>query len=97
MKAVEMGDIRTLEVIAQVRPEGLLEKDGNGWAPVHEAVRRGRLDVLKFLIAQGASPNEKMGLPGGDRPRQRIPIELALELLGPEHEVTKYLWTVTKL
>ena len=97
MKAVQTGDLRTLELVAQARPEGLSEKDKNGWAPVHEAVRFGRLDILKFLIEHGASANQKTGLPGGNRAEQRIPIELALELLGSEHEVTKYLWTVTKL
>ena len=98
MKAVRAGDLRTLEAIAHVRPEGLVEKDAaNGWGPIHEAVRRGRLDVLKFLLEHGASANQKTGLPGGNRAQERIPIELALELLGAQHELTKYLWTVTKL
>jgi ankyrin repeat protein len=96
-KAVRAGDLRTLELIAQVRPEGLFEKDGNGWAPVHEAVRYGNLDVLKFLIEHGVSANEKTGFPGENRAQRFIPIELALELLDEDHEVTKYLWTVTKL
>lgn len=97
MAAVEAGDLRTLELIAHVRPEGLFEKDDNGWAPVHEAVRHGKLEVVKFLIEHGVSPNQSTGLPGGDKSQARIPIELALGLLGEGHEVTKYLWTVTKL
>lgn len=97
MKAVVTGDLRTLDLIARVRPEGLIEKDDKGWAPVHEAVRQGRLATLKFLIEHGASANEVTGLTHGDRKSGRIPIELALELLGADHEITKYLWTVTKL
>lgn len=97
MMAVEAGDLRTLELIAHVRPEGLSEKDDNGWAPVHEAVRYGKLEMIKFLLDHGVSPNQSTGLPGGDKSQARIPIELALGLLGEEHEVTKYLWTVTKL
>ena len=46
------GDLRTLELIARVRPEGLLEKDDNGWAPVHEAVRQGRLDKAEHYLSK---------------------------------------------
>lgn len=97
MLAVRTGDMRILELFAQARPRGLLERDDNGWQPIHEAVRNGRLDIVKFLIEHGASANDKTELPGGDRSKKILPIELALELLGPDHEVTKFLWQVTKL
>jgi Ankyrin repeat len=96
-RAAREGDFRTLELISQVRPEGLWEKDENGWAPVFEAVRYGQLDVLKFLFQHGVSPNAKTGLPGGEKALERIPIEVALKLLGTDHKVTKYLWSVTVL
>ena len=97
MKAAVNGDLRTLELLSQVKPEALIEKDHNGWAPIHEAVHYGRLDIVKFLLEHGASANDKTGLPGGDKALAAFPIELAVRLLGPEHEVTEYLWTVTKL
>ena len=32
-------------------------KDANGWMPIHEASRRGNLDVIKYLNANGADLN----------------------------------------
>lgn len=92
MKAAADGDLRTLELLSQVRPGALLERDSNGWAPIHEAVHFGRLDLVKFLLKHGASANDKTG-----KPNEALPIEIATQLLGNDHEVTKFLWTVTKL
>ena len=38
--------------IAAKSPEKLKQKDNNGWNPLHEAVRGGHLDVVKFLLKQ---------------------------------------------
>jgi prolyl 4-hydroxylase len=95
MKAVEQGDHRTLELIASANPAGLSETDDNGWAPIHQAVRYGQLETIQFLLAHGVSPNQPLS---GDKQQQvLIPLELALHLLGADHDVTKFLWTVTKL
>ena len=32
-------------------------RDNNGWAPLHEAARWGRLDAVKYLIGNGADMN----------------------------------------
>ncbi|CAB9501369.1 Ankyrin Repeat [Seminavis robusta] len=98
MDAVAKGHIRTLQLMAKVRPQGLVEKDSNGWAPIHQAVRYGNLRIVKFLIEEnGVSPNLQTGLPDDGSKQQLLPIELALHLLGEDHEVTQYLWTVTQL
>jgi prolyl 4-hydroxylase len=95
-KAVKRGDHRTLELIARINPAGLSEIDDNGWAPIHQAVRYGQLKMVQFLLDHGVSPNQPLKQP--QQPQQvLIPLELALHLLGADHEVTKFLWTVTKL
>ncbi len=38
--------------IAAKSPEKLKQKDNNGWNPLHEAVRGGHLQVVKFLVKQ---------------------------------------------
>jgi len=95
-KAVSEGDMRVLEMLAKVKPEALVEKDANGWAPIHIAVQHGRLDVIKFLLEHGASTKDTTGPPGGIKTLERIPLEISVQLWGYEHEVTKYLWDNTK-
>ena len=59
-KALQRGDIRALEYIAYHKPELLLQKDPNGWAPVHEAVYRGDLEGTQFLFENGASIHDRL-------------------------------------
>ena len=38
-------------------PSTIKKIDGNGWSAIHEAVRSGELEVLKWLVAQGLDIN----------------------------------------
>ena len=65
--AAAQGDMRTLEQILKdyvpgVSPNIIDAKDLNGWAPLHEAARWGRLDAVKFLVGSGADMNAKCNM-----------------------------------
>ena len=51
---------------------------------MHEAVRAGHLDVVKYLVENGVDIN---ALTSGDQ----SPLTIANGSLGPKHKVTKYL------
>jgi prolyl 4-hydroxylase len=88
---VQRGDLRTLKYIAKLNPAKLHEDDGTSakWKPIHEAVRSGHLDILKFLIEEGdVDKNEWVNV--GDS-RGKWPLDLAKEFLEDEHPVHEYL------
>ncbi len=51
--AAATGDLQVLIAIEAKDPALLKAKDHNGWTPLHEAVRGGHLDCVKFLIQHG--------------------------------------------
>jgi ankyrin repeat protein len=51
--AASSGDLKVLIAIATKDPELIKAKDHNGWTPLHEAVRGGHLECVKFLINSG--------------------------------------------
>jgi len=72
---------------------GLLlhSRDENGWQAIHEAVRSGSLDCVKYLVEMGADVGSKVE--GGG-----AALWVARNTLGdedgPEHEVTTYLVSI---
>jgi ankyrin repeat protein len=60
-----------LEYIALHEPEKLIQKDYNGWAPIHEAVYRGDVEGVQFLLDHGASLEDRVGKPG-ENPAQNV-------------------------
>jgi len=63
--AAQAGDLNTLKVHLSKDKELVNKQDANGWTPLHEATRGGHLDMVKYLIEQGADPNIKTGGEGG--------------------------------
>ena len=59
-RALNQGNIRALEYQAYNHPHRLTMKDYNGWRPVHEAVYRGDLELVQFLMARGASVHDRV-------------------------------------
>lgn len=60
--AAASGDMMQLEELLRDYVPGkgqdiVNTKDENGWMPLHEASRKGNLDVVKYLIANGADLN----------------------------------------
>ena len=56
--AARDGDWNVLKNVAIQNPKGLHEPDDNGWHPIHEAVRAGHHEMVKFLLDAGADVNE---------------------------------------
>ena len=50
----QQGDIKKLKELGKKNPKALLKKDRNGWTPLHEAVRIGHTESVKYLIKFGA-------------------------------------------
>lgn len=53
------GRLGDLAKIAKKDKELLHQPDENGWIPLHEAVRSGHVDVVKFLVEQGSDINAR--------------------------------------
>ena len=43
-----------MELLKNENTEMLHSSDANGWQPIHEAVRSGNIDVLKYIVSMGA-------------------------------------------
>ncbi len=80
------GDMRSLQDLAQTNPSALHRTDPNGWRPVHESVRAGHLDTVKFLLEKGADMNERTNHGEG-----YSLLRLASIYLGKDHEIYKLL------
>ncbi len=81
---VRKGDLKRLQEMAVFNPQQLEEPDELGWTPLHEGVRSGNVDVVKFLLSRGADKDllTKAGL---------SPIWISQYYLGINHNMTVYL------
>jgi len=52
--AAQSGNIKSLTRIAEREKELLYESDSNGWTPIAEAARFGKMEAVKFLLEHGA-------------------------------------------
>ncbi len=68
----------------QVAIELLNRQDANGWAAIHEAVRGGHLDTVRYLVDHGADIGAKTNNYG-------TPLWWARKSLDQGHEVIDYL------
>jgi len=78
------GKLDKLQAVAAIDVRMLWFQDENGWEPIHEAARVGRLDIIQFLVESGAGIND---LTADNMSAYR----LALNNLGPDHPVSIYL------
>jgi ankyrin repeat protein len=81
--AAELGNVKDLEIQAAVNKAGLFEEDDNGWQPIHLAARSGHINVIDFLLKNGADLNAKAGT--------RTPYRIAREYHGLGHPVEWFL------
>lgn len=63
--AAQAGDLKSLKKHVDSDKKIVNKQDINGWTPLHEATRGGHLDVVKYLIENGADPNVTTGADGG--------------------------------
>lgn len=85
----QQGDIDGLKGLIKANPKALLRKDRNGWMPIHEAVRAGSKDAVKFLVDNGSDMNSRTHHGEGSSP-----LALAIEVLTERHPVSKYLMEI---
>merc|ERR1719162_282458 len=55
--AAAAGDTELLREIAESDVQMLHKADANGWLPLHEAVRAGHVETVKFLLQHGSDIN----------------------------------------
>lgn len=87
-RAARSASMYELEEILDAHEEVIHVEDKNGWLPLHEAVRGGHLEVIKFLIERGSPINaqtKNSNGPGGSV------LWWALHSHGAESDVVKYL------
>jgi hypothetical protein len=78
------GDSRGLHAISKFNPKALEAPDKLGWTPLHEAVRSGNVETVKFLLSRGADKN--LATNSGT-----TPLWISRHFLGKEHAMTEYL------
>jgi len=57
LQAAEKGDIETVKRLVQQDPKLIAAVDAQGYSPLHKAAYNNRLDVVEYLLAQGADIN----------------------------------------
>ena len=82
--AAVYGNLDALIRIAKEDPASLYAPDVNGWQPIHEGAREGHVDIVEFLLDQGADINAKTG--GG----QSV-LSIVADFLGKDNRLYKYL------
>lgn len=80
------GDLKSLKTLAKKNPAALHLADPNGWRPVHESVRSGHIDSVKFFLENGADINERTNHGEG-----YSLLRLASMYLGEDHDITQML------
>jgi prolyl 4-hydroxylase len=83
--AAQSGDLETLTAELSKKKELITAKDNNGWQPLHEGARGGHLDVVKYLVENGADINAKTHGSGGTA------LFYAKQQLDDEHPVVTFL------
>ena len=85
--AAQLGNLEALQKEVNTNKGAVKARDENGWTPLHEGARAGHIDVVKYLIENGADYNDKTGdgITGGTA------LYLAKKQLKPEHPVISYL------
>lgn len=84
--AAALGDIEVLKELAVGNKRALHAKDGNGWQPIHEAVRGGHVDAVRLLVEHGADVNAVTNGGAGVSP-----YHIALRSFDASHPVAELL------
>lgn len=63
-RAATEGDYDELVSYVELHEDVVNARDENGWTPLHEGVRRGSVDVVRFLVDRGSDINARTGPEG---------------------------------
>lgn len=85
--AAAHGNLSEIKRMLKGKPSLLHAKDENGWQAIHEAVRGGHLDLVKFLVEQGADAASKVRGGGAS-------LWIAKDQLPADHEVVRFLQSI---
>jgi hypothetical protein len=66
--AAANGKLEALKILAEADRANLFKRDQNGWRPLHEAARSGHVDVIEYLLKEGARINERTNDGEGGNP-----------------------------
>jgi len=83
--AAQQGNMEALQTAVKKNKAAIKARDENGWTPLHEGARGGHIQVVKYLVENGADVNERTGENGG------TPLFWAKDRLEPDHPVISYL------
>lgn len=81
------GNIESAQELLDRDPGLLNAKDSNGWQPLHEAVQGGNVDMVRFLIDQGADISSKTTRGG-------TALWWGKRLLDEGHDVVQFLSSI---
>jgi len=79
-KAAEKGNLARVKELLKANPQLLNEKDKRGFTPLHHAAGEERVEVAKFLVAEGADVSAKAN--DGRTPLHAAAAETSPELVG---------------
>lgn len=85
--AAAQGDLAEVRKLLEAKRDILHKQDENGWQAIHEAVRGGHIDVVKYLVQQGADIGHKVKNGGST-------LWLAKENFKSDHEMVRYLLSI---
>lgn len=57
-KAAKDGDVDTVAILMKENP-GVVDKQHDGWTALHSAIVRSRVEVVKYMMENGADPDEE--------------------------------------
>jgi hypothetical protein len=81
------GKLEELKQAVKLLPEVVNASDKNGWQPLHEAVRAGDVEIVKFLLENGADVNARTEKDG----KGATALNWALHYHDEEHPVVVLL------
>lgn len=85
-RAAVVGDLDKLKIQAIMNKTKLYEGDHNDWQPIHLAARAGHVQVVEYLLKNGADVDAITN--GG---RGLSPLRIAIDAVGEDHEMCSLL------
>lgn len=85
-RAAVDGDLEKLKIQAVMNKTKLVEGDNNDWQPIHLAARAGNVEVVEYLLKNGADVDAITNAGRG-----WSPLRIAMDTLGEDHEVCSLL------
>jgi len=86
-QAAGAGDLDDLKKTLDKDAHLVNVRDKNGWTPLHEAVRNGNAEAVRFLLDRGAEMNSR----SGSNEQGGSPLYMAKQFHGDDHPIISLL------